>query len=141
MNRLEPGRFILFFEGKELHPASLDKNMIGFCAQCDAELNSFAYYRHDLRWLVSANCRNHHLILVIYDSDWNWLGDQQIEMSEAKNSISSIPREKLAAIFTPAEIRDMLAYESRKPFTRQNLYRARTKFEKFEKLFGIKIKF
>ena len=54
-------------------------------------------------------------------------------------SVSSIAKEKLEAVFTQAEIRDMLACEQSAPYTRQNLYRARAKYEKFEKLFGIKI--
>ena len=77
-----------------------------------------------------------------YDQKWNWLGDQELQISvkeKGTSSISSIEREKLEAVFTSAEIRDMLACERGQPFTRQNLYRARAKYEKFEKLFGIKI--
>ena len=75
-----------------------------------------------------------------YDMDWNWLGDEDLEISAEKESISTLPREKLEAVFTPAEIRDMLACERGQPYTRQNLYRARAKYDRFEKLFGIKIK-
>lgn len=140
MNKLEEGSFALFFEGQKMEPISLDNNMVGFCAQCDSDLISFAYYKNDIRWLVSAKCRNNHYVLIQYDLNWNWLIDQDLELSEIKTSFCSVPQEKLAAVFTPAEIRDMLAFESGTPFTRQNLYRARAKFDKFEKLFGIKLK-
>jgi len=33
----------------------------------------------------------------------------------------------------------MIACQEGSPYTRQNIYRARTKYEKFENLFGIKI--
>jgi len=78
-----------------------------------------------------------------YDLQWNWLGDQELQMSakeKALSSISSIEKEKLEAVFTSAEIRDLLACEQGQPFTRQNLYRARAKYEKLEKLFGIRLK-
>jgi len=53
--------------------------------------------------------------------------------------VADLPREKLDAFFTPAEIRDMIACQEGSPYVRQNIYRARTKYERFEKLFGIKI--
>jgi hypothetical protein len=79
-------------------------------------------------------------VLLLYGSDWNWLGDQELESSPEFKSISSLPREQLEAVFTPAEIRTLEACEQGKPYTRQNLYRARAKYEKFEKLFGVKLK-
>ena len=143
MNRLEKETYALLTNGIRLEPISLDKNMVGFCARCESELESLAYHKSEDNWLVSAACKNEHLVLIRYNNDWKWLDDQSLEIS-AKTTIkpggvSTLPREKLDAVFTPAEIRDMLAYEQGKPYTRQNLYRARVKFEKFEKLFGIKI--
>ncbi len=118
--------------------------MVGFCARCESELESIAYHRSDDGWLVCANCRNEHLVLMQYDNAWNWLCDQSLEISAKapteQRGILALPREKLEAVFTPAEIRDMIAYEQGQPYTRQNLYRAKAKFEKFEKLFGMKIK-
>ena len=143
MKRLEKETYALLTNGMRLEPISLDKNMVGFCARCESELESLAYHKSDEGWLVSAACKNEHLVLMLFDGEWKWLGDQSLEMS-AKTTIkpggiSTLPKEKLEAVFTPAEIRDMLAYEQGKPYTRQNLYRARAKLEKFEKLFGIKI--
>lgn len=140
MNRLEQGSFALFFDGKRLQPVSLEKNVVGFCSKCDDDLVSIAYHRSDKGWLVSAQCHNQHLVLLLYSSDWNWLGDQELESSPEFKSISSLPREQLEAVFTPAEVRTLEACEQNKPYTRQNLYRARAKYEKFEKLFGVKIK-
>lgn len=59
---------------------------------------------------------------------------------EGAMDISSISREMLEAVFTQAEIRDMLACEKGGHYTRQNIYRARAKFERFERLFGIRIR-
>lgn len=139
MNRLEQGSFALFFEGERLQPVSLEKNVVGFCSKCDDDLTSIAYHRSDKGWLVSAQCNNQHLVLLQYTNDWDWLGDQDLESAPEYKSISSLPREQLEAIFTKAEIRTMEACEKGQPYTRQNLYRARAKYEKFEKLFGVKI--
>jgi hypothetical protein len=139
MNRLEQGSFALLFNGKRLDPVSLEKNLIGFCSKCEDELVSMAYHRFDEDWLVSARCQREHLLLILYDKNWNWLGDLELEMAPEFKSISSIRKEQLEAVFTPAEIRTLEACEQGKPYTRQNLYRARAKYEKFEKLFGAKI--
>lgn len=144
MNRLEKESYALHTDGMRLEPISLERNMVGFCAKCESELESLAYHKSDNIWLVSASCKNEHIVLMRYDDEWKWLDDQSLEISAriaAKpNGLSAIPKEKLEAVFTPAEIRDMIAYEQGKPYTRQNLYRARAKYEKFEKLFGVKIK-
>ncbi|MGA9099524.1 MAG: hypothetical protein WB392_11410 [Methanotrichaceae archaeon] len=144
MNRLEKETYALLTNGIRLEPISLDKNMVGFCTRCELELESLAYHKSDDCWLVSAACKNEHLVLMRYDNEWKWLDDQSLEMSARMaikpEGISTLPKEKLEAVFTPAEIRDMMAYEQGKPYTRQNLYRARAKYDKFEKLFGLKIK-
>jgi hypothetical protein len=140
MNRLEQGSFALHFNGKRLEPVSLEKNIVGFCSKCEGELESVAYHRSDDDWLVSACCHdNTHLFLIHFDRDWNWLGDLELAIAPEFKSISSLPKEKLEAVFTPAELRTLEACEQGKPYTRQNLYRARAKYEKFEKLFGLKI--
>ena len=129
----------LIFEGRRLEPVSLERNMVGFCSKCDMDLESLAYHRTESNWLVSARCQKEHLILMRYDLQWNWQGDCDLEICTEKVSVSSIDKEKLDAVFTQAEIRDMLACERSAPYIRQNLYRARAKYERFEKLFGIKI--
>ena len=139
MNQLEEKSRILIFEGRRLDPVSIDRNMVGFCSRCDADLESLAYHSTETNWLVSARCDKEHLVLMRYDRQWNWLGDLDLEICAEKVSVSSIGREKLEAVFTQAEIRDMLACQQGLPFTRQNLYRARAKYERFEKLFGITI--
>jgi hypothetical protein len=139
MNRLEQGSFALLANGTRREPVSREKNMVGFCSHCESELESLAYHSTQSGWLVSARCQEGHLTLMSYDQEWNWLSDQELEICQDTASISSLPKEKLDAVFTPAEIRDMLAFEQGRPYTRQNLYRARAKFERFEKLFGTKI--
>lgn len=139
MNRLEQGSYDLLSDGRRIEPVSLEKNMVGFCARCETELESVAYYRSEIGWQVCARCKGDHLVLMQFDLNWNWLGDQELEISAEKKSISMLPREKLEAVFTAAEIRDMEAFERGEPYVRQNLYRARAKYDKFEKLFGERI--
>lgn len=139
MNRLEEGSHVLLSDGRRIEPVSIEKNMVGFCARCESELESIAYYRSNDGWQVCARCKEDHLVLMRFDSSWKWLGDQELEISSEKKSISTIPREKLEAVFTQAEIRDMEACERKDPYVRQNLYRARAKYDRFEKLFGLKI--
>ncbi|MCK9564749.1 MAG: hypothetical protein M0Q43_01715 [Methanothrix sp.] len=129
----------LIFEGRRLEPVSLERNIVGFCSKCDMDLESLAYHSTESNWLVSARCKNEHLILMRYDRHWNWQGDYDLEICTEKVIVSSIAKEKLEAVFTQAEIRDMLACQQGLPYTRQNLYRARAKYEKFETLFSIKI--
>jgi hypothetical protein len=35
MDRLEEGSYALFFDGKRLELASIEKNIVGFCSKCD----------------------------------------------------------------------------------------------------------
>jgi hypothetical protein len=144
MNQIEEKSYTLIFAGKKLEPASTEKNMVGFCRRCEAELESLAYHSSEKGWLVSARCHNGHPVLMSYDREWKWLEDLDLEIVKdgGKNeatSISAISQEMLGAVFTRAEIRDMLACQEGRPYTRQNIYRARAKFERFRKLFGIKI--
>ncbi|MFZ2470320.1 MAG: hypothetical protein WAW52_00105 [Methanothrix sp.] len=139
MNQLHELSRNLIFEGRRLEPVSLERNIVGFCSKCDMDLESLAYHSTESNWLVSARCKNEHLILMRYDRQWNWQGDYDLEICTEKVIVSSIAKEKLDAVFTQAEIRDMLACQQGLPYTRQNLYRARAKYEKFETLFGIKI--
>lgn len=139
MNRLEQKSRALLVNERRLEPISVERNMVGFCNRCGSDLFSLAYHRTDAGWFVSARCEKEHLTLMAYDQEWSWLGDQELQIYEEMGAVQSIPREKLEAVFTPAEIRDMLACERRESYTRQNLYRARAKFDRFEKLFGIKI--
>jgi hypothetical protein len=139
MNQLDEKSHNLIFEGRRLEPFSLESNMVGFCSKCEMDLESLAYHCTESNWLVSACCKNEHLILMRYDRQWNWQGDSDLEIFTEKVSVSSIAKEKLDAVFTQAEVRDMLACQQGLPYIRQNLYRARAKYEKFETLFGIKI--
>ena len=139
MNQIEENSLVLIFKGQRLEPVSREKNMVGFCSCCEADLYSIAYYNTDDCWLVSAGCNNGHLFLLQYDRQWRWLQDEDLEMKKEVVRICDIAREKLEAVFTAAEIRDLAACLEGQPYTRQNLYRARAKYEKFERLFGIKI--
>lgn len=138
--RLEPGAFALIFSGQRIEPAFLERNMAGFCSKCDGELESIAYHRLDREWLVSAHCQKEHYVLIRFDLEWGWLGDHDLELARETKSISVLPKEQLEAVFSPGELKTLEAVEQGKPYLRQSLYRARAKFEKFEKLFGLKIK-
>ncbi len=139
MNSLEDGSYALYMGKRRLEPVSLESNVVGFCDRCESDLESLAYFRTESGWMVSARCKKDHLILMCYDLEWNWQGDQELQISAKKEGISTLSREMLEAVFTNAEIRDMLACEQGMPFVRQNLYRARTKYDRFEKLFGIRL--
>ena len=139
MNRIEENSLVLIQGGRRLEPVSREKNLVGFCSRCQADLYSIAYHNTDDRWLVSAGCNNGHLFLLQYDRQWRWLQDGDLEMKKEVARIGDIAREKLEAVFTAAEMRDMAACQDGQPYTRQNLYRARAKYEKFERLFGIRI--
>jgi hypothetical protein len=139
MNRIEENSLVLIQGGRRLEPVSREKNLVGFCSRCQADLYSIAYHNTDDRWLVSAGCNNGHLFLLQYDRQWRWLQDGDLERVKEVVHICDIAREKLEVVFTAAEIRDMAACQQGQPYTRQNLYRARAKYEKFERLFGIKI--
>lgn len=140
MNRLEQKSRALLVNERRLEPVSVERNLVGFCSRCGSALLSLAYHRTDEGWLVSAECEKEHPTLMAYDDEWAWLGDQELQIYEETGAVQAIPREQLEAVFTPAEIRDMLAYERGEGYTRQNLYRAKAKFEKFEKLFGVRIR-
>ncbi len=139
MNRIDVGSRILTYEERKLDPLSIERNWVGFCASCEEDLESLAYYSTDDCWLVSACCKNDHLVLMRYDKQWKWQADLDLESRKEKIAASSLSKEMLDAVFTAAEIRDMLACERGEPYVRQNIYRARAKYEKFEKLFGIKL--
>lgn len=150
MYRLDPEKKCLFFEGRVIEPRSVERNLVGFCSFCDGELWSFAYYQVAEGWMVAARCEGcEKTALAGYDPSWSWKGDFDLLVAaepgrfmkgEPKtSSISNIPREELEAVFTPAELRDMKRCERGEAYTRQNLYRARAKYEKFERLFGVRI--
>jgi hypothetical protein len=139
MNQLTEKGMFLLFNGERHNPLSQSRNVIGFCSTCGSDLESLAYYSTDSEWLVSAQCAKGHLALIRYGRDWSWLDDLPLEFLKEEVNVADLPREKLDAIFTPAEIRDMIACQEGSPYVRQNIYRARTKYERFEKLFGIKI--
>lgn len=139
MSRLMLPGSVLEHQGQSLEPVSLDKNRVGLCQSCDQELESLAYHRCGSLWLVSARCRNEHLVLMCFDQGWNWKEDCSLETASSFARVSDLKSEQLEAVFTPAEIRTILSCERNEPYVRQNLYRARAKYDRFEKLFGIKI--
>jgi hypothetical protein len=149
MYRLDQEKKYLFFEGQKLEPRSVEGNLVGFCSLCEGELWSIAYYRVSEGWMVAARCDGcDKMVLARFDKSWSWKGDFDLEAAEAvrsareeskTSSISNLPREQLEAVFTSAELRDMERCERGEAYTRQNLYRARAKYEKFERLFGTKI--
>jgi hypothetical protein len=149
MYRVDQEKKHLFFEGQKLEPRSVEENLVGFCSLCEGELWSIAYYRVSEGWMVAARCDGcDKMVLARFGKSWSWEGDYDLEAAEPApptgdasktSSISDLSREELEAVFTPAELRDMERCEMGEAYTRQNLYRARAKYEKFERLFGVKI--
>lgn len=149
MYRVDQEKKHLFFEGQKLEPRSVEGNLVGFCSMCEGELWSIAYYRVSEGWMVAARCdKCDKMVLAEYDSSWSWEEDFDLEAAEPErstreesktSSISDLSREELEAVFSPAELRDMERCERGDAYTRQNLYRARAKYEKFERLFGVRI--
>lgn len=133
---------------------SEDRNLAGFCTSCEGELESEAYYRSGTGWLVAVRCCEcDQRLLIEYGPDWGWRQDRPFfeapreskapegttEGCAALVRVSDLPKEMLNAVFTKAEIRDMIACQDGLPFVRQNLYRARAKYGRFERLFKIKL--
>ena len=157
MYRLDKENKILYFEGRELRPSSVERNFVGFCSDCDGDLFSLAYFQVGEGWMVASRCDGcGRLTLAKYDSGWSWVEDVYLEVHQSAkveikqsakaeietssiSGLSSLSREQLEAVFTSAELRDMERCERGEPYTRQNLYRARAKYEKFERLFGVRI--
>jgi hypothetical protein len=158
MYRLDREKNHLFFEGRKLEPRSVEENVVGFCSDCEGELWSIACYQLSEGWLVASRCDGcERMAISRYDPSWTWEGDfdlvvvaadpdqsakeesQRSTPKTSTTSLSDIPREELETVFTPAELRDMERCEKGEAYTRQNLYRARAKYEKFERLFGVRI--
>lgn len=136
----------LYFGGERLEPRSVGEGLAGFCAGCGGELSSLGCYSTAGGWLVASRCRGcGAIVLAEYDSRWAWKGDRVVAMAAPSPGprkmpkISDLPREELEAVFTPAELRDMERCERGEPYLRQNLYRARAKYDRFERLFGVRI--
>jgi len=140
MNRLNLLDLNLFFDGKKLKAISRDKRAVGFCAKCSQELESPGYFRLGSGWLLAARCSHGHPVLISYADDWRWLEDADLEIGAGQQSISEMSREQLEVVFSPGEIKAMEATESGEEVPRNNLCRARAKYDKFERLFGIRIR-
>lgn len=136
----------LVLDDTKVSPVSREQNRVGICTACDGDLLSLGYYRHAGRWMVAARCSDcARALLMIYGEDWSWIEDMPLVVDEAEVHtraslrVSEVPQERLEVVFTPAEIRDMIAFQEGRPYVRQNLYRARAKLERFERLFGVRI--
>jgi hypothetical protein len=140
MNRLDLQDLSLFLDGKKLKSVYGDKRAVGFCVKCGQELESLGYFKPGSGWLLAAQCRHGHSVLISYDDDWRWLEDADLEIGADQKSILEMSREQLEVVFSPGEIKAMEAVERGEVVSRQNLYRARAKYDKFERLFGIRIR-
>lgn len=138
----------ILLDDTKISPVSRAHNPVGICTACDGDLLSLGYYRHAGRWLVAARCGAcSRALLMVYGEDWSWIEDMPLVVEEAEGHstakaslrVSEVPQERLEVVFTPAEIRDMIAFQEGRPYVRQNLYRARAKLDRFERLFGIRI--
>lgn len=149
MYRLEKEDNSLSFEGRRHEPLSLECNFVGFCSRCEGDLSSIAYYRICGGWAVAARCWGCGKLFVLrFDRSWSIEEESELGAGLYEGSSCELPkasrlndlsREELEAVFTPAELRDMERCERGEAYTRQNLYRARAKYDKFERLFGVKI--
>lgn len=111
---------VLLFEDAEISPVSTEQNPVGICSSCDGDLISLAYYRHADRWMVAARCSGcSQAILMVYSDDWSWIEDRPLSIEEQNQrstlKVSEVPLERLEVVFTPAEIRDMLAFQEGDP--------------------------
>lgn len=138
----------LVLDDTTVSPVSREQNRVGICTACDGYLLSLGYYRQAGRWMVAARCSVcARALLMVYGDDWSWIEDLPLVMDEVNRHepaitslrVSEVPQERLEVVFTPAEIRDMIAFQEGRPYVRQNLYRARAKLERFERLFGVRI--
>jgi hypothetical protein len=128
---------ILFFQGERLSPVHLETRFVGFCEKCGSDLTSISYHGHRGDNLVVADCRKCEIrYLLRFKSNWDWVSDETLELTQ---NLREIPLERLESVFSPSELEAMFARSEGRPYTRQNLFRARKKYNKFEKLFGIKL--
>lgn len=149
MYSLDQGDSSLSFEGRSHQPLCLESNFVGFCSRCEGDLSSIAYYRISGGWAVAARCRGCGKIFVLRFGR-SWSIEEESQLGEAlgeeppcepprASRLDDLSREELETVFTPAELRDMERCERGEAYTRQNLYRARAKYDKFERLFGARI--
>jgi len=119
--------------------------------------------------LIISSCTKCSSIYVnIYDHNWSWLDDAEPEFFESKpeqfdktkktdsshtvfkipvysdiintpKELEMIPKEQLEAVFSSTEIEAIFHKAKNEKNVRQYYHRARMKYEKFEKIFGIKI--
>jgi len=139
----------LSFEGRRHQPLSLQVNFVGFCSRCGGDLSSIAYYRVCGGWAVAASCEScDEIFLLRFDGSWSFEDESVLggdgaggyaPAAPGASRLTDLSREELETVFTPAELRDMERCERGEAYTRQNLYRARAKYEKFERLFGVRI--
>ena len=149
MYSLDRGDNSLSFEGRSHQPLSLQATFVGFCSRCGGDLSSIAYYRVSGGRAVAAFCDGcQKAFLFRFDESWSFEDESELGRDGVGGSAAAAPgasrltdlsREELETVFTPAELRDMERCERGEAYTRQNLYRARAKYEKFERLFGVKI--
>ncbi|QLC49961.1 hypothetical protein HWN40_06730 [Methanolobus zinderi] len=161
----DPKNNTLFHKKTELPLDGLEKNFIGACSKCNADVFSISYHTYHDQNAVAAKCTNcGQMYAILYDALWNWTGEHMIRYNcpnsanpekesshateneyyectnEELKTLQSIPKKKLETVFTPAEIDTLFAKAAGKKHVRQYLYRARKKFDDFNELFDIYLK-
>ncbi|HJH32421.1 MAG TPA: hypothetical protein C5S50_09675 [Methanosarcinaceae archaeon] len=153
---------VLYIDRNSIPAYNIEKNEIGVCSACAANLLSISYHSFD-DLVIVAKCSSCNLISAnIYNVDWIWLDEIVIShflseniqnenvgcgLQEDRRSdvcanfklLKNIPMKQLQTIFSPAEINAMFSRAKGDECVRQYLYNARKKYDTFENVFGITI--
>lgn len=140
-----------------------EETEVGTCSDCRSPIISQSYHLIHNDSVVIGKCiKCGKLSANIYDKDWNWISeipntqflehDHELAINASPGVLNnkdqdrsdiellnSIPENKLESIFSSTEIIAMFSRARGENCTRQYLYNARKKYQKFEDVFGIKI--
>lgn len=133
----------VYYQGSGLNSQFFGPTLAGYCEKCEGCVNSEVCCECEGQHVVVGRCEAcGRVVLLVFDGDWEVMGERVVEGSSLVSDVSdfkSIPYKYLDAVFTPAEIEAMKNKYNNKKYSRQNLYRARKKYEKFKLLFNIEL--
>lgn len=134
-------------------PYNLEKNEIGTCTTCNSLLMSVSYHSSGMNLIVVTKCISCGSFYAnIYDLKWNWVDEVSVSLLpvpipitnpvvDGLTELEAIPMNKLEAVFSKEEIKAIFYKAKGEASVRQYLYRARKKYELFEELFELQLKF
>lgn len=141
----------LYIEESRIPAYSLEKNEIGHCSNCDAIIMSLSYHSVGETIVVVTRCASCGAFYAnVYDSGWNWIDETPVvllpilipisnQIIDDYKGLERISIKKLEAVFSRGEIEALFARAKNETPIRQYLYRARKKYDLFEKIFDLRL--